>query len=187
MIESLQFVVSVLALFLLWTCIIYWLHRISHIKHAKNPLWIIHRAHHRLPYFSEAPRPWPRLGQYFFWLGNWKESLDVIFVMTIPLGLLTIVFPAQGACLLVFHYFYEVFLSESRLDHNPYLTGRWTKFFAWGSFHLVHHVQLQKNFCLMITLWDHVFGSAIEPDPDFPEKFLRGKALEGLKERRALI
>lgn len=183
MFQLIQFVASVFAVFLLWTCIIYWLHRISHIKHVRNPLWIIHRAHHRLPYFSSAPRYAPSPGQFFFWLGNWKESLDVILVMTIPLILLTIAFPSQGACLLVFHYLYEVFLSESVLDHNPYLKGPWTRFFAWGSFHLVHHVQLQKNFCLMITLWDHVFGSAIRPSSDFPDKYLRDEALAGLKRR----
>lgn len=149
----------------LWTLAIYWLHRWSHIHHRFNPLWWIHRAHHAEPYLREDSRPqWPKLGQFLFWLGGVRLSLDVILVMTLPLLAIVWVWPQYALPLLVFHYLYEVFLSESVLDHNPRITNRATRWFAWGDFHLHHHVNLKKNYGLMLGLWDFVFGTAQVPD-----------------------
>ena len=73
--------------------------------------------------------------------------------------------PKAGRPLLAFHYIYEVFLSENQLDHNPKITGRVTRWFAWGDFHLQHHVHPKQNIGLMITLWDRLFGTANDPQP----------------------
>lgn len=154
------------AAFLLWTLAIYWLHRLSHMRARWNPLWRIHRAHHRHPYLRRyEPAGWPRAGQWFLWLGDWESSLDVIVQMTIPLLVIAWIWPDVGVPLLVFHYLYELFLSESQLDHNPKITGRATRYFAWGDFHLHHHINPKHNYGLMITLWDRVFGSAHDPAP----------------------
>ncbi|MEZ5439945.1 MAG: sterol desaturase family protein [Lysobacterales bacterium] len=162
----LRYLLGLLGCFLLWTLAIYWLHRWSHIHHRLNPLWWIHRAHHAEPYLRQDSRPsWPHWGQYLFWLGGVRLSLDVILVMTLPLLLITWIWPQFGIPLLVFHYFYEVFLSESVLDHNPRVTGRWTHWFAWGDFHLHHHVHLQRNFGLLVCCWDWLFGTSEHPKP----------------------
>ena len=152
--------------FLSWTLMTYWLHRLAHIHSHKNPLWRLHRAHHKVPYLS-APTGsiWPKPGQFVLWLGNWRTSLDVIVLMTVPAILITLVFPRYGIPLLIFHYFYELFCSEYALDHNPKISGTVTKYFAWGDFHLYHHIAPKRNFGLMVTFWDRVFGTATDPPP----------------------
>ena len=174
--------------FLLWTFVIYCLHRLSHIHHPANPLWRIHVAHHKIPYLhSEQRQRWPSLGQYFFWLGDWKTSLDVFLVMTVPLIIISIIWPQYGIPLLVFHYLYEVFLSESVLDHNPHVKGRITRWFAWGDFHLHHHIDMKSNYGLMITLWDRLFGTAHHTQPGAIENYIQRKQNRRQKRRSATL
>lgn len=152
--------------FLVWTMAMYWLHRLSHAWHKRNPLWWVHTAHHRIPYLSRPPATrWPHWSQFLWWLGNWRASLDVVLVMTLPLVLIALVVPQWGVPLLVFHYLYEIFLSEHVLDHNPRVTGTLTRFFAWGDFHLHHHAHPRQNFGLLVTWWDRLFGTAFDPAP----------------------
>ncbi len=162
-----EYMIGIAGCFLLWTFCIYWLHRLSHIHHKRNPLWKIHQAHHRIKYFQLRPYEPPSLGSYFFWLGDFKTSFDVFLVMTVPLLIISYFFPQYGIGLLIFHYFYEVFGSEAVLDHNPRIEGKITHYFAWGSYHLYHHVDLKKNYGLMTTFWDHVFGTAVHPEAGF--------------------
>lgn len=155
---------GLLLTFLVWTLVMYWLHRWSHAHHRRNPLWWIHAAHHRIPYLSRPPdSKLPRWPQFLLWLGNWRASLDVLLVMTLPLVIIAFIAPQYGIPLLVFHYFYEIFFSEYLLDHNPRIHGRITHTFAWGDYHLHHHAHPRRNFGLMITLWDRVFGTAEDP------------------------
>ncbi|MCB1325913.1 MAG: sterol desaturase family protein [Spirochaetales bacterium] len=170
--DILGYVAGLTGCFLLWTFIIYWLHRIGHISHPWNPLYELHKAHHKINYFRQDASPWPDLGQFFFWLGDWKTSLDVFLVMTVPLLGITWLWPAFGLPLLVFHYVYEVFLSEAMLDHNANIRGFTTRYFAWGNFHLYHHVDQKTNYSLMTTLWDWVFGSAVMPAREFPDHLI---------------
>jgi sterol desaturase/sphingolipid hydroxylase (fatty acid hydroxylase superfamily) len=162
----LSYLLGLFGCFALWTFVIYWLHRFSHIHHRRNPLWWIHRPHHAEPYLRQDSHPsWPQFGQYLFWLGGWRLSLDVVLVMTLPLLVIAWIWPEYGIPLLVFHYLYEVFLSESVLDHNPRLQGKLTHWFAWGDFHLHHHVNLKRNFGLMVCFWDWLFGTIEHPTP----------------------
>lgn len=155
---------GLLLTFMVWTMLMYGMHRLAHLHSKRNPLWILHTAHHRIPYLSRRPtHNWPKLGQYFFWLGDWKTSLDVLLTMTFPLLLLTALVPQYALPLLVGHYFYELFLSEHRLDHNPYVVGFWTRIFAWGDYHLHHHAHPRRNFGLLVTWWDRLFGTAEDP------------------------
>lgn len=184
--DVLVYLVGLLGCFALWTFVIYWLHRFSHIHHRLNPLWWIHRAHHAEPYLREDSHPsWPNFGQYLFWLGGVRLSLDVILVMTLPLLVIAWLWPQYGIPLLVFHYFYEVFLSESVLDHNPRITGRITRWFAWGDFHLHHHVNLKRNYGLLVCFWDDLFGTAQIPEPGSSLARIRARS-ERLQRSRAV-
>lgn len=177
----LDYLLGLFATFLIWTLIMYGLHRLAHVHSRRNLLWIIHTAHHRIAYLSRRPvHSWPRASQFWFWLGDWKTSLDVLLTMTLPLLLICWVVPQYGFPLLVGHYFYEIFLSEHRLDHNPYVTGFWTRVFAWGDYHLHHHAHPRKNFGLLVTWWDRVFGTAVDP----PEGSAR-RRLEHMAQRQA--
>jgi len=146
---------SLILLFLLWTLCIYFMHRIAHIKHRLNFLHTIHLNHHRINYWKEGYRfRWYYL---FFYFGSIYASLDVFFMLTVPALFVFLIYPKVGIYILLFHYFYEVFLSEGILDHNPKIKGKITKFFAWGDYHLTHHKNWKKNYSLIITLWDYVF------------------------------
>ncbi len=177
-------VAGIVGVVLVWTFSIYWLHRLAHIHHPKNPLWHLHRAHHAIHYLG-TPRKsfWPSLGQFLFWLGSWRASLDVIVTITIPAIILAVFLPRYGIPLLIFHYFYEVFCSEYALDHNPNIKGRLTRIFAWGDFHLLHHMTPRNNFSLIITFWDRVFGTAVDPSPGTAER--RQKSLLAQKANRS--
>jgi sterol desaturase/sphingolipid hydroxylase (fatty acid hydroxylase superfamily) len=166
MIEAATYLAGLLGAFALWTLAIYLLHRLSHWRHRVNPLFRLHRAHHTKPYLRELKTPgWPPAAQYLFWFGDWRASLDVFVNMTVPLLIIVWFAPAYGLPLLAFHYVYEVFLSEDVLDHNPRIRGLVTQVFAWGEFHLHHHVAPRHNYGLLVTFWDHVFGTAQHP-PD---------------------
>ena len=163
---GLSYLLGILLTFLVWTLCLYVMHRLSHIPHKYNPLWQLHRAHHRIPYLSTpSGSVWPQFGQFFLWLGNWRASLDVIVSMTLPAIALAIAVPKYGVPVLVLHYFYEIFLSEYALDHNPRIQGAVTRYWACGDYHLHHHAHPARNFGLMLTLWDRVFGSAFDPQP----------------------
>lgn len=141
--------------FLLWTLAMYWLHRLAHWRSPKNLLYRIHQKHHQQRY-DVTPGGF-KIESLWWNFGHPALVLDILLTMTLPLVLLTLFFPSQGLCLLVFHYLYEVFLGDDVLDHNLRIQGRVTKFFAWGRFHMTHHYNSRYNYCLLITLWDIVF------------------------------
>lgn len=154
-------VLQFIAFFLLWTLIVYWMHRLAHIRIWYNFLYYFHLAHHKINYFrqSNLKFKWYYL---FFYFGSLRASLDVICMLTIPAFIVYFIYPKIGIYILIFHYIYEVFFSEGLLDHNSNITGTSTKLFAWGKYHLVHHKKWNYNFSLMITLWDWVFKTNLE-------------------------
>ena len=147
-----------LGLFLLWTLLVYFLHRLAHFRHKRNPLYRIHICHHRVNYFKEENRKF-RWCYLLFYFGGLNETLDVLLVLTLPALVVYFIYPPTGVYILCFHYFYEVFFSEGLLDHNPKVKGGITKFFSWGQYHLTHHRTWKYNYSLIITLWDYVFST----------------------------
>ena len=189
MVDILTFIGGMLGTLLLWTFCIYWIHRIGHIQHPKNIFWDIHKAHHQIPYFDKEKQYMPDPGQWFWWLGDWRTSLDVFISMTTPLLVITYFWPQYGVWWLIFHYFYEIFLSEDVLDHNVDCKGWYTRYMAWGDAHLYHHINLYKNYAIITNLWDYVFGTFEVPPEDFPEKIIanrkKAKTLRSLEEAQA--
>ena len=142
-----------------WLGLAYGVHRISHLPGSWNRLNLWHRLHHAETYLQQS--------RIFHWhhallcFGSIEETLDIWFTLTLPALLICLLFPAQGWALLLFHYFYEILLSDQRLDHNPKICGPLTKIFAWGQFHLSHHANQHRNFGLILTFWDYIFFTAI--------------------------
>ncbi len=159
-----------IGLFLLWTLFIYCLHRLAHYRNKFNLLYKIHLYHHKVDYYNEANRKfhWYYL---FFYFGGIRETLDVIFMLTLPAVFIYLLFPQYGIYILAFHYLYEVFLSEGALDHNPRIRGPATRFFSWGQYHLIHHKTWKFNYSLIITLWDYVFYTMKKPSNSKSQKF----------------
>ena len=149
-------------LFLAWTLLVYAMHRIAHWKIKGNFLRALHLAHHKVDYSNEINR---RLKWYnlFFYFGSLNATLDVIMMLTLPAVMIFLLYPRLGAYILVFHYLYEVFLSEGVLDHNPKINGFVTKYFSWGDYHLEHHKRWNCNYSLMVTVWDRVFRTYRTP------------------------
>jgi sterol desaturase/sphingolipid hydroxylase (fatty acid hydroxylase superfamily) len=143
-------------LFFLWTLLVYSMHRAAHIKNQYNLLRKIHLSHHKINYLERDNR---RFKWYYmlFYFGSIYASLDVILMLTLPAFVVYFLYPRLGIYIIAFHYVYEVFLSEGALDHNPNITGKATRYFAWGKYHLTHHSDSRYNYGLMITLWDWVF------------------------------
>lgn len=150
----LLFITALLA----WTGLAYAIHRLAHLRGRWNRLHRLHRAHHAPTYLLQ-PRAlrWHHL---LFWFDTSAETLDVWITLTLPALLIAALFPGQGAALLGLHYVYEILLSDGRFDHNPAINGSITRVLACGTYHLQHHSNPGSHFGLILTLWDHIFGSA---------------------------
>lgn len=140
--------------FLCWTLYSYVIHYIAHCNFKYNFVQTCHKVHHAYNYGTKRT---PLLADYFFWFGSWRGSLDVWITFTLPLILLVFIDFECGVILLVFHYFYEIFLSKSVLDHNPKIKGALTNFIPIGVFHLKHHINAKCNYSFYLTVWDYLF------------------------------
>jgi hypothetical protein len=144
--------------FMVWLGMAYGIHRLAHWSVPWNLLHRLHSVHHQPGYLRRARRL--RWQHFLLCFGSVSETLDIWFTLTLPLLVISLVLPVQGALLLVFHYLYEIFCSDSQLDHNPSLSGPLTRVFAWGDYHLRHHSNPSRNFGLILTFWDRLFASA---------------------------
>lgn len=140
-----------------WLGLAYGIHRLAHWSRPWNRLHLWHRAHHA-PSYLEEPRRF-RWHHALLCFGSVPETLDIWVTLTLPLLLVALLLPQQGALLLLFHYVYEILFSDQRLDHNPRIRGPLTRVFAWGQYHLHHHADPRRNFGLILTVWDHVFAT----------------------------
>ncbi len=148
---------NMLIAFLVWTFLIYWIHRLAHTNKFKL-LTEIHRSHHMIDYFNNDPQYDFR--GFLFYFGSSKATLDVIVTITLPLILVIFIIGGNSWHLLIFNYLYEAIFSEYILDHNKNLKGNITKVFAWGDFHLTHHKYPKHNYSLLVCLWDYIFRTA---------------------------
>ena len=146
---------------LVWLWMAYGIHRLAHCPGAWNRLHRWHRVHHS-PGYLEEPRRF-RWHHALLCFGSVQETLDIWVTLTLPLLLVALWLPQQGAVLLLFHYVYEILFSDQRLDHNPRIRGPLTRVFAWGQYHLRHHADPRRNFGLLLTVWDHVFATVSCP------------------------
>ncbi|KEF40614.1 MAG: hypothetical protein ER33_16080 [Cyanobium sp. CACIAM 14] len=156
-ITVLRWTLTFLLLILAWTGMAYGIHRLAHHSGRWNLLNRLHRAHHHPDYLNHQ-RSF-RWHHFLLCFGSLEETLDVWITLTLPALLLSCLVPSHAPLMLGFHYLYEIFLSDDRLDHNPSLRGGVTRWFAWGQYHLEHHRQPTKHFGLILTFWDVIFMS----------------------------
>ncbi|MFM7312982.1 MAG: sterol desaturase family protein [Cyanobium sp.] len=153
----LPWLLGLLAALVGWLGLAYGIHRLAHWPVAWNRLARWHRVHHG-PAYAQVPRRF-HAHHLLLCFGSPSETLDIWVTLTLPLLLIALLLPQQGALLLLFHYVYEILFSDRRLDHNPHIRGPLTRVFAWGHYQLRHHADPQRNFGLILTLWDHVFAT----------------------------
>lgn len=132
-------------IFIIWTFVIYWMHRLVHIIPI---LQRIHADHHIYVNNNDVRWHWSNL---FLFNDTWKSTADLWITEVIPTLILSFFF---GWWLIIAYYLWAAFIQESiehnkRFDLYPYLTS--------GKWHMVHHRNSKYNFGVMIPLWDRVF------------------------------
>jgi len=135
--------------FLLWTLMIYWIHRLGHITPLIRQ---IHFGHHRFIAQNEPPKwHWSNILLY---QDNWISTADVWITEFIP----TIIF-----CLItdqwwiaIFFYVWSAFIQES-IEHNPSFNKY--PLFTSGKWHLIHHTNGDYNYGIFVPIWDILFKS----------------------------
>lgn len=145
--------------FLLWTLILYLVHRVVH----KVPyLRTIHLDHHiyilkklKINSWSKNPTGW-HWNNLFLYNDTVLSTVDLWITEVIP----TLVF-----CLITnqwwifaLYYIWAAFLQET-IEHNPKVS--WYPFTS-GQWHLIHHTNFKKNYGLFHPLWDKIFQTEVK-------------------------
>ncbi|WP_457934081.1 sterol desaturase family protein [Pseudoalteromonas sp. SCSIO 43210] len=145
-------VFSILCAFLLQDFLYYWFHKASHHIHW---LWAAHVVHHSSTKmnFTTAFRQslmYPLVGMWIFWLPMMLIGFD-------PMTVLTVV---------ALNLAYQFFVHTQIVNK----LGWFEKVFNTPSHHRVHHAinagYLDKNFAGVLIIWDKLFGTFIEEDPN---------------------
>lgn len=132
--------------FLLWTLILYWIHRLSHrVPIIKD----IHMHHHRYILNNITNWHWTNL---FLFNDDWISTIDLWITEVIPTILFSLI---TGQWWIIILYYIWAALLQETIEHNkdfniPILTS--------GKWHLIHH-QSAKNYGLFMPTWDILFGT----------------------------
>lgn len=142
--------VAIVACWLIFDFLNYWMHR---IQHALEPLWAFHSVHH-------APR------QLTFLSSNRIhafEQLSVSLFMLVPAFLLGI--PQKRWLPLLFLQLFSETMQHARL---PWSFGALRRLFVSPRFHAIHHSadprEYNGNYGRVLSLWDALFGTYVESD-----------------------
>jgi len=136
----------ILFYFLLWTLMLYWIHRIGHVLPIIREL---HLHHHRFVLNHKTTWHWSNL---FLFNDDWTSTIDLWITEVIPTVLLSVV--TNQYWIIAFYYVWAAFIQES-IEHNdkidiPVLTS--------GKWHLIHH-RSSYNYGLFTPVWDLIFGT----------------------------
>lgn len=133
--------------FLLWTLLLYCVHRIvHHAPYIKN----FHRHHH--VYINQTVTQW-HWNNLLLFNDDWSSTIDLWITEVIPTVIFS--FITDQYWIFIFYYIWAAFFQEN-LEHNkniniPLITS--------GKWHLIHHRDANKNFSLFFPLWDITFGT----------------------------
>lgn len=136
--------------FLLWTFMLYWIHRIGH----KVPvIRKFHSIHHG--YINSTITGW-HWNNLFLFNDNWPSTIDLWITEVVP----TIIFSWLTGqwWIAAFYYIWAAFLQEE-LEHRRNLN---IPLLTCGEWHLKHHRRSDKNFGLFFPLWDKLFKTELK-------------------------
>ena len=138
--------------FLLWTLMIYWVHRLIHMFRIPF-VTEMHWDHHKQVTTDNIKGlHWSNI---FLFNDTWKSTADLWLSEVIPTLLFCWAFDQWW--LAIAYYLWAAFVQEA-VEHNPkcdlypLLTG--------GRWHLIHHSDSRVNFGLFFPVWDWLFGTA---------------------------
>lgn len=140
-------VLEIVGWFFAWTCLLYWVHRLSHVIPGMRK---IHWGHHQ--YVNEGQPKWMWQNMLLY-SDDWIGTADLFMTEVIP----TLVFCYFTGQWWIFgiYYIWTAFIQEW-VEHNPNFNV-WP--FSSGKWHLIHHKNWRKNYSIYFTLWDRVFGT----------------------------
>jgi len=132
--------------FLLWTFLIYWIHRLCH---NVSYLSYFHKFHHKFVAQHCITWHWSNL---FLFNDDWLSTIDYWITEVLP----TIVFVliTQQWWLGIGFYLYAAFVQEW-LEHNP--NFNFYPFYTSGRWHILHHTAPPCNYGIGTPFWDWVF------------------------------
>jgi lathosterol oxidase len=135
------------AIFISWTFVIYWMHR---LVHCIPFLQTIHADHHRYVNNHDIGWHWSNV---FLYNDTWMSTLDLWITEVIPTMIISFFF---GYWLFVIYYFWAAFIQET-IEHNnkfdlyPWLTS--------GKWHMMHHKNNSCNYGVFFPIWDILFNT----------------------------
>jgi lathosterol oxidase len=131
--------------FLLWTFMLYWIHRLAHVIPFLKKY---HFDHHKVINLNEVKWNW---NNFLLYNDTRKSTIDLWLTEVIP----TIIFSLVTGqwWISVFYYLWAALIQE-RIEHDksfnlPVLTS--------GKWHLMHHRYGEYNFGLFSSIWDRLF------------------------------
>ena len=138
-----------IAVFLLWTFMIYWIHRAVHdfnIPYMSDFHWDHHK---QVTNENTIGLHWTNM---LLINDNIKSTLDLWCTEIIP----TIVFCWLTGhwWILIGYYIWAAFIQEA-IEHNKNFD--WYPFMTSGKWHLEHHKDHRVNLSLFVPIWDILF------------------------------
>ncbi len=152
-IESLPLVVQVVVILLIVDFVTYWRHRFTHVY-----AWPFHSVHHAAEEISWLTKFRLHPGDLFFAILFYTVGMHIIGFGGLGLTVAIILYQA-----------YDLF---AHCNIRVGLRG-WPRFvFATPQFHRWHHAvepeAINKNYCVMFSFYDWLFGSFYCPDGVYP-------------------
>jgi len=143
---SAQSIIFGIIYFLVWTLLLYWMHRAAHVVPF---LKTYHLGHHQFIVKNEPTWHWTNI---FIFQDNKVSTIDVWLTEIIP-TLLFCYITGQWWIAVIF-YIWSAFIQEA-IEHNrkfnifPISTS--------GKWHLVHHFSGPYNYGIFHPFWDMLF------------------------------
>lgn len=139
-------------MFIIWTMILYWIHRVAHsIDFLKK----FHLDHHRYVNRIGSKSRW-ELNNLLLYNDTRYSTIDLWLTEVIPTFLFSLI---TGHWWIFFLYYVWAAFLQEYLEHKK---GVNVPFFTFGDWHLKHHRHYDKNYGLFFPLWDKVFGTEIK-------------------------
>lgn len=136
-----------LLIFLLWTFVVYWMHRAAHVIPFMRRFHMDH--HKQVSNQTIQGLSWKNA---LLWFDSKESTIDqwlTEVLPTIAIGIIT-----GHWWLILAYYIWAAFIQEA-VEHNskvnlyPMITS--------GQWHLIHHDDHTKNYGVFVPLWDIIF------------------------------
>jgi len=142
--------------FLIWTLMLYWIHRAGHTVPAFRKYHFNHHQTINKNIRTGIHNKW-HWNNLFLFNDNWPSTIDLWITEVIPTLIFSLV--TGQWWISIFYYVWAAFIQEP-IEHNPKVN---LPILTSGQWHLVHHKNANKNFGLFFSLWDIIFGTYQRP------------------------